>query len=168
MSRVVLYRQGTAPILADLVHASPSLFVVLIKGREVSLRAHDGQVIGFRIEHRDDSDLACEACAFDRMDDYPAPCTECGSPKAECLRLARIYSADLADMSGGKFAMEVNVWAPSGWAWCATGSHELIVYNYADVTAGWTALLADLGTGLVPCAQPDCETCEEAPPVGAS
>lgn len=82
--------------------------------------------------------------------------------RTEAKRLIEEYGADLLDMSHpGVAMMDVNVWSPVGSMWKATGCHSLTAYNYTDARAGWTWLLNELRTGMEPCDNKECETCND-------
>jgi hypothetical protein len=82
------------------------------------------------------------------------------TPRQRCLRLIEEYGGDFQEWDSD--GLEGDVWSPKGVVWAATDCHTIAVSFYTDRPAGWKALLEDLEQGVVPCEQPDCDTCEDA------
>lgn len=81
------------------------------------------------------------------------------SHRTECLRLMREHRADVQDLSRPG-VIDLNLWSPVGFMWAATDCHSLTVRDTV-VLRGWRSLAEDLRSGLVPCDNAECETCEE-------
>lgn len=74
--------------------------------------------------------------------------------------LARGHEAYLFT-SPTRYGVDITVWLSAGWVWSATLAHCIAAHSLTDQASAWDALVLDMECGIQPCAQSDCDTCQE-------
>jgi hypothetical protein len=81
--------------------------------------------------------------------------------RLQIYKAVRALGGHLYESSGDRYRVDVTVWTPKGVAWSATGSHTLAVSDFTHAAEAWQDLSNRIEEGTEPCANVDCDVCDE-------